>query len=66
MLVVKLGGSLYGSQYVSQWLHQLAQLKTQKVVIVPGGGPFADCVRDADQAHHLSNENSFACKIDCF
>jgi aspartokinase-like uncharacterized kinase len=63
MLVVKLGGSLYGSQYLSQWLHQLAQLKTQKVVIVPGGGPFADCVRDADQAHHLSNENAHAMAV---
>lgn len=49
MWVVKLGGSLYDSPELAHWLNQLAR-SPRPVVVVPGGGPFADQVRSA-QAH---------------
>jgi Uncharacterized archaeal kinase related to aspartokinases, uridylate kinases len=43
-LVVKLGGSTAGRQEMEQWIAVLASA-TMPLVIVPGGGPFADQVR---------------------
>ena len=59
--VVKLGGSHAGSAHLSRWLGVLAACGGH-VVLVPGGGPFADAVRKAqpkmgfDQAaaHHMA------------
>lgn len=48
MWVVKLGGSLCNSSYLVEWLDQLAACD-EAIVIVPGGGPFADQVRLAQQ-----------------
>jgi len=45
MWVVKLGGSLFDSDHLRDWLKVLANAGS--VVIVPGGGPFADQVRQA-------------------
>ena len=45
MWVVKLGGSLYGDALLPDWLEMLAQLGGGRVVIVCGGGGFADEVR---------------------
>jgi len=42
--VVKVGGSFAGSDLLPRWLEALA---AAHVVIVPGGGPFADAVRNA-------------------
>lgn len=58
--VVKLGGSLYGSAQLRAWLEALAGAGAGKVIIVPGGGPWADAVRaaqlregfDERTAHH--------------
>ncbi|MES9971992.1 MAG: amino acid kinase [Candidatus Thiodiazotropha sp.] len=47
MWVVKLGGSLFTSDHLKKWLTLLAE--AQSLVIVPGGGPFADQVRQAQQ-----------------
>jgi aspartokinase-like uncharacterized kinase len=47
MWVVKLGGSLMGTASLIGWLDALTQFGDGKVVIVPGGGVFADAVRDA-------------------
>lgn len=44
MWVVKLGGSLWDSPCLPAWLDRLAA-GPQAVVVVPGGGPFADQVR---------------------
>lgn len=44
--VVKLGGSLYRSEQLTLWLEALAE---SGVVVVPGGGPFADQVRMAQE-----------------
>jgi aspartokinase-like uncharacterized kinase len=54
VILVKIGGSLYASAYLKQWCDQLASVHQQKIVIVPGGGPFADQVRDADKQWKLS------------
>ncbi len=47
-MVVKLGGSLFGSSELASWLAVLAD-SAGAAVIVPGGGPFAEAVRDAQQ-----------------
>ncbi len=49
MWVVKLGGSLMQSPYLQDWLTAIAKLGQGKVVIVPGGGLFADQVRMAQR-----------------
>lgn len=45
MWVVKLGGSLALNPALKDWLEVLAREGGGRVVIVPGGGPFADAVR---------------------
>lgn len=62
MWVVKLGGSLMHSQELSSWLGVLASFGGGRIVIVPGGGAFADQVRQAQSAwgfddriaHHMA------------
>lgn len=49
MWVVKLGGSLLGSPTLPGWLDALAKVSDGNVLIVPGGGVFADAVRVAQQ-----------------
>jgi dihydroneopterin aldolase len=58
-VVVKLGGSFAFSAILTDWIRALASC-AGRVVIVPGGGPFADAVRTAqrrmgfdDRAAHL-------------
>jgi aspartokinase-like uncharacterized kinase len=46
MWVVKLGGSLCRSSTLSHWLHTLERRSRDRCVIVPGGGPFANHIRD--------------------
>lgn len=47
MWVIKLGGSLTYDPVLRQWLDVLSATGGGRVIIVPGGGPFADLVRDA-------------------
>lgn len=54
MHVVKLGGSLVESGRLGAILDIVA-LATQRVVIVPGGGPFADAVRDLQPRLRLAD-----------
>lgn len=59
MIVVKLGGSLYGTVELTQWLTALtAHAKYEQVIIVPGGGPFANQVRQAQQAHGFDDSHA--------
>jgi aspartokinase-like uncharacterized kinase len=44
--VVKLGGSFWSAEALPLWLEALA---ANPVIVVPGGGPFADAVRTAQQ-----------------
>jgi aspartokinase-like uncharacterized kinase len=52
MWVVKLGGSLAVSRWLPAWLALIA--RAGRVVIVPGGGPFADQVRRLQRHWRLS------------
>jgi len=60
--VVKLGGSLMQSRLLPIWLDRLQKYRHRGIVIVPGGGIFADHVRqlqhrwcfDDDVAHKLA------------
>ncbi len=60
-VVVKLGGSFAFSPHLRDWIEALAAC-AGRVVIVPGGGPFADAVRSAQPrmgfddgaAHHMA------------
>jgi aspartokinase-like uncharacterized kinase len=45
MWIVKLGGSLGRDPVLKEWLETLIELGSGRVVIVPGGGGFADEVR---------------------
>lgn len=47
--IVKLGGSLAAGPHLKGWLSAIAG-EPRAVVIVPGGGPFADAVRAAQAA----------------
>ena len=51
---IKIGGSLYDSPYLVEWLNVIDQYSSTKIVIIPGGGPFANQVRRADEKYHLS------------
>jgi aspartokinase-like uncharacterized kinase len=56
MIVVKIGGSLYNTPELKIWLHTLANSShSSPIVIVPGGGPFADQVRRAQEHHHFND-----------
>jgi aspartokinase-like uncharacterized kinase len=59
MLVVKIGGSLYNTPELKKWLSVLTKSsKHHKVIIVPGGGPFADTVRKAQKDMHISDSSA--------
>ncbi|HNZ56913.1 MAG TPA: uridylate kinase [Methylophilaceae bacterium] len=55
MWVVKLGGSLLGAPELSRWLETLVKFSDGKVVIVPGGGLFANAVREAQQMTNMQD-----------
>lgn len=73
MIVLKLGGSLYSNPLLKEWVNNLASIDNQTIVIVPGGGPFADQVRkasgdwviDDDSAHEMAvlAMQQYACLI---
>ena len=56
MWVIKLGGSLLGAPELVRWLEVLVKHSDGKVVIVPGGGLFANSVREAQQISNMSEE----------
>jgi len=49
VVVVKLGGSLAGSAELPRWIDMIAAAGSGNVVLVPGGGPWADAVRAAQE-----------------
>jgi len=56
-LVVKVGGSLYNLPDLGPRLRRwLATRETSSVLLVPGGGTFANSVREVDALHHLGEE----------
>ncbi len=58
MIVVKVGGSLYSEPGLGPALRVWLATLTEPVVVVPGGGGFADAVRELDAVHSLSETES--------
>jgi aspartokinase-like uncharacterized kinase len=59
VIVVKVGGSLFDHPHLGPGLRQwLAGLGAERVLLVPGGGPVADAVRQLDTAHRLGEEKA--------
>ncbi len=55
MWVVKIGGSLLGTPELERWLEVAAKHSDGKIIIVPGGGIFADAVREAQILSKVSD-----------
>lgn len=59
LVVVKVGGSLYDHPRLGPGLRAyLDRLDAPKVLVVAGGGGFADVVRELDRCHRLGEERS--------
>ena len=56
MIVVKVGGSLYDHPKLGPGLRAYLDSLPEPVLVVPGGGPFADTVRELDGIHDLGEE----------
>ncbi len=56
MIIVKLGGSLYSNALLKTWVDGLASIKKQQIIIVPGGGPFANQVRVACRDWNINDQ----------
>lgn len=56
MWIVKIGGSLLGSPELAKWLEILVKFSDGKIIIVPGGGLFANSVREAQQISNASDD----------
>ncbi len=63
MWVVKLGGSLGENESLIYWLKTIAQFGQGRVVIVPGGGRFADQVREAQQRWQFNDSTAHAMAV---
>lgn len=66
MHIVKFGGSLYHQPaLLSAWLQKLSdQARDEAIVLVPGGGPFADLIRDAQRHFKLADAQAHELAID--
>ena len=53
-IIVKLGGSLARERQFARWIEAIRNCKSG-AIIVPGGGPFADCVREAQRTMRFSD-----------
>lgn len=58
MWVVKIGGSLLGSPELERWLDVFVKFSDGKIIIVPGGGVFADAVREAQKISNISDSTA--------
>lgn len=61
--VAKLGGSLADSPYLQAWLDALAEHGAGRVVVVPGGGPFADAVRSLQARRRFDDASAHAMAV---
>lgn len=57
-IVIKVGGGLLSHvQHFARVAQALCELgRTQRVLVIPGGGPFADVVRDVDERLHAGDD----------
>jgi aspartokinase-like uncharacterized kinase len=58
LVVVKVGGSLFDLPHLGAYLKRWLDCLASPALIVPGGGPLVDAVRDLDQRHKLGEETS--------
>lgn len=66
MHLIKIGGSLtYEAEPLLKALKNYAREKNKKIVIIPGGGDFADVVRKIDKTLNISNSLSHKLAIKC-
>jgi len=56
LIVVKVGGSLYDHPRLGPGLRAYLDALRSPVLLVPGGGAFADAVRLLDRTHRLGDE----------
>ncbi|QDT30801.1 amino acid kinase family protein [Thalassoglobus polymorphus] len=57
--IIKLGGSLFDLPDLGTRLEDfLERHRFPNPILIPGGGPFADAVRELDQLHHLGDTAS--------
>ncbi len=63
-IVAKLGGSLAGDTSLRRWLNELSQPGSARIAVVPGGGPFADAVRAAQDRWRFSDDAAHAMAIE--
>ncbi len=56
MWVVKLGGSFFDAPELIDWVKTIVQYGAGKIVLVPGGGPFADQVRHAQKQYQFNDQ----------
>ena len=57
MIVIKIGGSLIrNARNLVRVLHEYALNEGERILIVPGGGIFADTVRTASETYYISDE----------
>jgi 5-(aminomethyl)-3-furanmethanol phosphate kinase len=59
LVIVKLGGSHASGSHLKDWLAAIAA-EAGSIVIVPGGGPFADAVRQAQATMRFDNSAAHA------
>jgi 5-(aminomethyl)-3-furanmethanol phosphate kinase len=58
-MVIKLGGSLMRSKELSFWLKSIESISiNSKVIVVPGGGEFADSVRSLQKAREFNDHTA--------
>ncbi len=55
MWVVKIGGSLLGSPELEKWLEIFVKYSDGNIILVPGGGIFANAVREAQKLTKISD-----------
>lgn len=58
MWVVKLGGSLQSFAGLRNWVELIAEAGGGRIVLVPGGGQFADAVREAQHTAGFDNRTA--------
>jgi aspartokinase-like uncharacterized kinase len=66
MHIVKIGGSLtYDAKPLLKALKSYAKENNKKIIIIPGGGEFANVVRKIDKTLNISNSLSHKLAIKC-
>ena len=58
MWVIKIGGSLLTDTRLAEWLRVITLVRNEKVLVVPGGGIFADHAKEAYRKSFLSEETA--------